>query len=219
MTSLLPNRWYRLAFSLSLGAFIVGAHAEALEVNKLALQHLLSGRDAMMNISLVVMGDMLLSGYFCVARLQDHAGDRRLRWYTVCLRYLPSLLVFPALYYIQITLFFTLTGFDFGRTTLALAVAVTLLFGFASFFMRRLVAEKEMLIELVALLTFFVCILVICCTIFHPSAAVYNHASPVDWAGCIATLSVVLGVILLGYVGGCAGRRYRQFKKLKQTNS
>lgn len=219
MTSLLPNRWYRLAFSLSLGAFIVGAHAEALEVNKLALQHLLSGRDAMMNISLVVMGDMLLSGYFCVARLQDHAGDGRLRWYTVCLRYLPSLLIFPALYYIQITLFFTLTGFDFGRTTLALAVAVTLLFGFASFFMRRLVAEKEMLIELVALLTFFVCILVICCTIFHPSAAVYNHASPVDWAGCIATLSVVLGVILLGYVGGCAGRRYRQFKKLKQTNS
>ena len=71
MTSLLPNRWYRLAFSLSLGAFIMLCHPYAMEVNKLELQRVLSTQSAMMNISLVVMVDMLLSGYFCIARIKD----------------------------------------------------------------------------------------------------------------------------------------------------
>lgn len=213
MTSLLPNLWYRLAFSLSLGVFILAAHGHALEVNKLELQRLLSGQSAMMNISLVVMVDMLLSGYFCLARLQDRDGGPALRWHTVLLRHMPSLLVFPALYYIHITLFFTLTGFDFMRTTIGLALAVVLLFGLASFCMRRLIVEKEWLIELVAILTFFVCVLVICCTIFHPSAAIYNHASPVDWAGCLATMSVLLGIFLFGYLGSYAAGRYKQWKK------
>lgn len=213
MTSLLPNRWYRLAFSLSLGVFILAARSSALEVNKLALQQVLSGQPAMMNISLAVMVDMLLSGYFCMARLKDYAGSGSFRWYTALLRHLPSLLVFPALYYIHITLFFTFTGVDFRLTTWGLAIAVSVSFGLASLGMRRLVAEKEWLIELVAILAFFICVLVICCTIFHPSAAVYNHASPVDWEACAATSGVVAGMILAGYAGGCAARRYRRFGK------
>lgn len=47
MTSLLPNRWYRLAFSLSLGAFIMLCHPSAMEVNKLELQRVLSTQSAM----------------------------------------------------------------------------------------------------------------------------------------------------------------------------
>ena len=105
MTSLLPNRWYRLAFSLSLGAFIMLCHPYAMEVNKLELQRVLSSQSAMMNISLVVMVDMLLSCYFCIARIKDWEDSKSFRWYTKLFRYMPSLLVFPALYYIHITLF------------------------------------------------------------------------------------------------------------------
>lgn len=212
MTSLLPNRWYRFAFSLSLGAFIVLSHPYALEVNKLELQRFLSTQAVLMDISLVVMIDLLLSSYFCIARIRDREDSRSFRWYTVIFRHLPSLLIFPALYYIHITLFFTLTGIDFVRTTAGLAISVTLLFTLASFFMRKLIAEKELLIELIAFLTFFVCLLVISCTIFHPSSAVYHHASPIDWTGCLATLGVLMLLFILGYGWTTAVRLYKQHK-------
>ena len=215
MTSLLPNRWYRLAFSLSLGAFIMLCHPYAMEVNKLELQRVLSSQSAMMNISLVVMVDMLLSCYFCIARIKDWEDSKSFRWYTKLFRYMPSLLVFPALYYIHITLFFSLTGVDFLRTSIGLAASVTIAFGLASFYMRKLIAEKELLIELVVILTFFVCVLVICCTIFHPSATVYNHPSPIDWVGCAGTLAVLLTIFILGYLWTQVVRMYKQRKNSK----
>lgn len=215
MTSLLPNRWYRLAFSLSLGVFVMLIHFQAMEMNKLELQRIVSTQSAMMNISLVVMIDLLLTGYFCMARIQDREDKKSFRWYTVLFRYMPSLLVLPALYYIHITLFFSFTGMDFMRTSLSLAIGITGVFASASFFMRRLIAEKELLIELVVMLTFFVCILVICCTIFHPAAAVYSHASPIDWAGCLSTLGLLAIILLFGYIRTYIVRLYKQLKNSK----
>lgn len=215
MTSLLPNRWYRLAFSLSLGIFVLLSHPYALEMNKLELQRVLSSQSAIMNISLFVMVDMLLSCYFCVARIQDREDSETFRWYTRLFRYMPSLLIFPALYYIHITLFFTLTGVDFMRISVGLATATVVLFVAASFLMRKWIEEKELLIELIVLLTFLVCALVICCTIFHPSATVYNHASPIDWKGCAATIGFLLIILLVGYIWTQVVRLYKQHKKIK----
>lgn len=215
MTSLLPNRWYRLAFSVSLGVFLLLAHPHALEINKLELQRVLSTQSAIMNISLFAMVDMLLSCYFCVARIQDREDHEKFRWYTRLFRHMPSLLIFPALYYIQITLFFTLTGVDFMRISAGLAAATVVLFAVASFFMRKWIAEKELLIELIVLLTFLVCALVICCTIFHPSASVYNRASPIDWAGCAGTIGFLLLILFVGYLWARIVRFYKQHKKIK----
>ena len=101
------------------------------------------------------------------------------------------------------------------RTSIGLAGGVTVAFSLASFFMRKLIAEKELLIELVVILTFFVCVLVICCTIFHPSATVYNHASPVDWVGCAGTLALLLVIFILGYLWTQVVRIYKQHKNSK----
>lgn len=215
MTSLLPNRWYRLAFSLLLGVYIIACHPYAMEMNKLELQRILSAKAAMMNISLFVMVDMLLSCYFCMARIQDSDEKETFRRYTRLFRHMPSLLVFPALFYIHINLFFSLTGVGFMRTSGGLAIATALLFGLASCFMRKWIAEKELLIELVVMLTLFVCMLVISCTIFHPSATVYNHASPIDWGGCIGTLSVLIALFVLGYLWTYIVRYYKRIRNSK----
>ena len=215
MTSLLPNRWYRLAFSLSLGAFLMLMHSHALEINKLELQRVLSTQSAIMNISLFVMVDMLMSCYFCIARLKDYEDSKSFRWYTKLFRWMPSLLVFPALYYIQITLFFTLTGVDFMKISISLIAAIVILFVAASFFMRKLIEEKDLIIELIILLTLFVCALVICCTIFHPSAAIYNHATPIDWKGCAGTIGFLLITVFAGYAWAQLVRFYKQHRKVK----
>lgn len=193
MTSLLPNRWYRAGFSLLSGLFVIGVHPYALDMNKLLLHRVLSEQSALMNISLVVMADTLLTCYFCIARLHDHSGDGgKLAWYTVLLRHMPSLLVFPVLYYIHITLFFSFPGTDFALLTGLLAGTVTVSFVGASFFMRRWIGEKELLLETILLLTFLICMLVISCTIFHPSAAVYHRGTPTDWKGCLYTVGLLL---------------------------
>ena len=216
MTSLLPNRWYRLAFSLSLGVFLLFTHSYALEINKLELQRVLSTQSAIMNISLFVMIDMLLSCYFCVARIQSHEDSAKFRWYTKVFRFMPSLLIYPALYYIQITLFFTLTGVDFLKISIGLASITVILFIAASFFMRKLIDDKDTLIELIILLTLFVCALVICCTIFHPSAKVFNRATPIDWIGCAGTLGFLAITIFIGYIWAQIVRIYKQHKKVKK---
>ena len=215
MTSLLPNRWYRLAFSLLLGVFLFVTHSYALEINKLELQRVLSSQSAIMNISLFVMIDMLLSCYFCVARIEDYEDSKKFRWYTRIFRFMPSLLIFPALYYIQITLFFTLTGVDFTQISAGLITTIVVLFVAASFFMRKILDDKDLLIELVILLTLFVCALVICCTIFHPSATIYNHATPIDWKGCATTLGFLSIILFIGYLWAQIVRHYKQYKKVK----
>lgn len=216
MTSLLPNRWYRLAFSLSLGAFLIFTHSQALEINKLELQNVLSTQAAILNISLFVMIDTLLTGYFCLARIEDYEEGKKFKWYVQLFRYMPSLLIFPALYYIQITLFFTLTGVDFTKISTGLIVTTVVLFVTASFFMRKWIEEKDLIIELTVLLTLLVCALVICCTIFHPSATVYNHAAPIDWKGCAGTLGFLLITVMAGFTWTQFVRYHKQHKKVKK---
>jgi len=200
MTSLLPNRWYRLGFSILLGIFVLLCHPFAMEQNKLQIQKLLSTQSAMLDISLIVMVDSLLSFYFCFARIKDWEPGKKFKWYTTFLRHMPSLLIFPALYYIHINMFFSFPGLDFMKATAGLALIVTVIFGLASFFMRKLVHEKDTLIEVVLLLTMFLFILVICSTIFHPSATVYSHSTPVNWTEFLSTLGLLAGLILIGFL-------------------
>ena len=151
MTALLPNRWYRLGFCLLLGVFVFVSHGYAIELNKLQVQQLLSTQDSLLDISFVVMIDSILSVYFCVARLGGSDSSKVKRYMSV-LRYMPSLLVFPAVFYIHVNLFFSIVATDFMLITSGWALFVVLLFVVASLFMRRLFAEKELPIEIILIL-------------------------------------------------------------------
>ena len=96
-------------------------------------------------------------------------------------------------------------------------MGVTVLFAAASFLLPRLVGGKEELIELVGLLAFVVCVLVICCTIFHPSATVYSHASPVDWGVCGGTIAFLAAIGGMGFLWARLVRTYRQRKRQKHN--
>ena len=59
--SLLPRRWQGLSFGLLCAAFVWLSHPWALELNKLQVENALSEQKALMNISLAVMLDLLLT--------------------------------------------------------------------------------------------------------------------------------------------------------------
>ena len=176
MTALLPNRWYRLGFCLLLGVFVFVSHGYAIELNKLQVQQLLSTQDSLLDISFVVMIDSILSVYFCVARLGG-SDSSKVKWYMSVLRYMPSLLVFPAVFYIHVNLFFSIVATDFMLITSGWALFVVLLFVVASLFM-----------------------LTVCGTVFHPSATVYGSGTPVDWIECVTTLGLLIIIMLAGYI-------------------
>lgn len=199
MTALLPNRWYRLGFCLLLGVFVFVSHGYAIELNKLQVQQLLSTQDSLLDISFVVMIDSILSVYFCVARLGGSDSSKVKRYMSV-LRYMPSLLVFPAVFYIHVNLFFSIVATDFMLITSGWALFVVLLFVVASLFMRRLFAEKELPIEIILILTMLLFMLTVCGTVFHPSATVYGSGTPVDWIECVTTLGLLIIIMLAGYI-------------------
>jgi len=199
MTALLPNRWYRLGFCLLLGIFVFVSHGYAIELNKLQVQQLLSTQDSLLDISFVVMIDSILSVYFCVARLGGSDSSKVKRYMSV-LRYMPSLLVFPAIFYIHVNLFFSIVATDFMLITSGWALFVVLLFVVASLFMRRLFAEKELPIEIILILTLLLFMLTVCGTVFHPSATVYGSGTPVDWIECVTTLGLLIIIMLAGYI-------------------
>ena len=199
MTALLPNRWYRLGFCLLLGVFVFVSHGYAIELNKLQVQQLLSTQDSLLDISFVVMIDSILSVYFCVARLGGSDSSKVKRYMSV-LRYMPSLLVFPAVFYIHVNLFFSIVAIDFMLITSGWALFVVLLFVVASLFMRRLFAEKELPIEIILILTLLLFMLTVCGTVFHPSATVYGSGTPVDWIECVTTLGLLIIIMLAGYI-------------------
>ena len=199
MTALLPNRWYRLGFCLLLGVFVFVSHGYAIELNKLQVQQVLSTQDSLLDISVVVMIDSILSVYFCVARLGG-SNSSKVKRYRSVLRYMPSLLVFPAIFYIHVNLFFSIVATDFMLITSGWALFVVLLFVVASLFMRRLFAEKELPIEIILILTLLLFMLTVCGTVFHPSATVYGSGTPVDWIECVTTLGLLIIIMLAGYI-------------------
>ena len=200
MTALLPNRWYRLGFCLLLGVFVFVSHGYAIELNKLQVQQLLSTQDSLLDISFVVMIDSILSVYFCVARLGGSDSSSKVKRYMSVLRYMPSLLVFPAVFYIHVNLFFSIVATDFMLITSGWALFVVLLFVVTSLFMRRLFAEKELLIEIILIITLLLFMLTVCGTVFHPSATVYGSGTPVDWIECVTTLGLLIIIMLAGYI-------------------
>ena len=154
--------------------------------------------------------DRRLRGELESASLPSSGPGRRFAWYTTLVRHMPSLLVFPALFYLHINLLFSLPGVAFTTVTWGLAAGVVAVFVAASLFARSLIGGKDLLIELIMLLTLLLFLLTVCSAVFHPSNTVISHSAPVDWLGCLGTLGLLLGLTLVGWLLTAVRRRLQK---------
>lgn len=204
--SLLPRRWQRLTFGALYAASLWVFRPYALEFNKLQVESALSEPQALTNLSLVVMLDLLVTCAACRACLAPQRALRRLR-------YLPSLLLFPALFYVQVDLFFTFAGQAFTTLTLWLSIGIFVLLSGGGYLWRRWFPSDESRIELTLLCGVLIFALTVCCTVFHPSATVVSHSTPIDWRGTGLALSVTTLLLAAGYLAP------RFLKKLKKQHN
>lgn len=206
MASIMPRWWQGALFGAVCGIFVWICHPYALEMNKLQVETALSGQSALMNISLIVSIDLLLTFGACWAQI---APQRRTRWLT----YIPSLLMFPALFYVQVTLFFNLPGTSFNAISGTLVAGAFIVLAGGGSVMRYLFPSSEGRIELTLLAGTLIFVLTVCCTVFHPSATVVGQSSGVDWHGTALAFAVVAVLFATGYLTP------RILKKLKKQHN
>jgi len=198
-TSLIPDKWIGIGFSLLCGVFVWYSHGFALEQNKLTLETGLEGQKILTDVFLVVMVDLMLTLGFCISILKRSINEKE-NWANRMLGFIPPLMMLPLLYYIQVNMFFTFVGVDFNLLTSILCGAAVIFMLSGTYLTKYVLPGTAFRIELTALLELLIFILVICCTIFHPSALIYTDDTPLDYRSLLLTIGVVVVFFTVGFI-------------------
>ncbi|MDR1180983.1 MAG: hypothetical protein LBL13_03260 [Bacteroidales bacterium] len=208
MTNLLPRLWHRVVFVLLCVLFIWISYPYAIETNKINLENILMQQDRMLDMNLFFVIDLLLSIGFCwvvFARRNNQTVGK----YAMLLAYIPSLLIFPVIFYLQINLSFLFIGSSFLLLTAVYSVFIaTFIFGGAYLAGKLLPIESRL--ELTIVFSGLLFVLIICCTVFHPSAKIFSQSSSVNVGELFFSFLVITIIFLLGIF---VPRIYKLFKK------
>lgn len=212
-SSLLPKRGDIIIFGTVCIFWIFGIHSFAIEQNKLVLEQFIGSQSAITNLSIIVMIDLLLTLGFCHSLIKKMAGEKR-SWSNRILSYAPSILIFPVMAYLQITLFFQFPGNNFLLLTTLCSVLLFIFIVGGSFLSRKIIHEAEIRIELVLLFSLLLFLLTICFMVFHPSSLTYTHSQPIEWKEFLLTL--IITVLLMG--GGLWWQLFYKRKMNQKTD-
>jgi hypothetical protein len=203
-TSLLPGNRERVAWGVACAAFVAACHSFVIGSSKVGVERALSGVDATMDVSAVVMVDLLLLCAFC----RSLSTRNQKGWSWKIARRVPGVLIFPALYYIHSRLFFGLPGVGFATVTGWYAACAGACVACGGWMVARWLPSRESRLELTALLAALVFALAVCCTVFHPAASVRGGGGEAtEWRSLGVAAAVTGSVFLAGCAVGLA-RRY-----------
>ena len=135
--------WQTVIYSLIAGLFVAGTWQYAILQSKTQIADYLQNTEALQNMAIIItLGSALCFGY-CVAFLRGLYGKKNL-WWAELLRWYPSLLLFPVLFYYLTEAIFRLPGVDFSVTAWSLAGIVVIAIPLLSRLMKYLVPEDDL---------------------------------------------------------------------------
>lgn len=198
-TSLWPGKWSALVVGGICASFIAVAHGYVLGLGKPGVDQWISDYKSLLNLSLWIMLDLISTAALCRTVMQDWLGVRlkyREKWMLYC----PSVVVFPALLYLHISLFYWFPGMDFeqGSTLFALFAFVFISGGIWG--IRKIFSEIDLRLELTALLALLLFVGVVVCTVLHPSVRISSVHRMTNWLQTFEVLGVMMILPLLGWV-------------------
>lgn len=188
----------RFAFSTVLAAFVWWSERYAVLQSKTQLADLLQNTESLQNIAILITIETAVNGVFCLCYPR----------HTV-LKYYPSLLIFPVMFYFLTQALFMAVGVDFTFTTVAVAVGTFLVLPLLTEGMKWLVRDAGGRVEILLLLSCLVCILGLASTVTNKMIYRANEA-PTDWR--MVGLAVVIFCILflVGYLGSKLKWRFKR---------
>ena len=171
----------------------------AIEQSKSQIAEWLADTRLMLDISVILTIEVVIQMAFCMTAAHVMtAGQlrrRTIRMYRL-LRWFPGVLIFPVLFYALVTLIFALPGVSFSLIAWGLAAAVLLLIPAGSWFIRRLLPEKDLRLEILFLTNALTAILGIIATVNGRTAVA--GVSNIDRSA----LAAIVVLIVLGTIAG-----------------
>lgn len=181
----------------------------AIEQSKTQLALWLADAQLMLDLSVILTVEVALQMAFCMVAAHVMTSDvlpRRTIWLYKALRWFPGLLIFPVLFTTLVWAIFSLPGVSFSLVAWGLALVVLLLVPAGVWFVRWLLPEKELRLEILFLTNALAAILGVIATVNGRTAVA--GVSEVDWAALAA-----LGALLL--LGGVMGLILFRNRKIK----
>lgn len=210
----------RFAFSAALGAFVLWSEQYAVLQSKTQLADYLADTTALQNMAVIVTLDSVFCFGHAFCYFQDmYAVSREKRkWWTAILKWYPSLLMFPVVFYLFTQTLFVAVGVDFSVTAWSFAAACTIGLPLFAEGCKWLVPEKDGQVEMQLLTGCFVCVLGLAST--ESGEIVYKikqdttdwHA--VAWAAGVFAVLFAAGIVAdrLKYRIKTVNKKQKQWK-------
>lgn len=207
----------RFAFSAAVALFVWWSQRYAVLQSKTQLADLLQNVTALQNMAVIVTIESAVNFGFCSRWLNDAYSTQGCKWWESMLRWYPSLLVFPVMFYLLTQTMFMAVGVDFGISAAAVAAAAFFGLPLLAEGVRWYMPDSDGRVELHVLLSCFVCVLGLISTV--TGKIVYHAAEePVNWR--MVGLAVVVFAVLFaaGFIGSRLKWRFTP-KQPKSHNS
>ena len=195
--------WQAALFGAVCGAFVIATYPYAILQSKTQLADYLQNTTALQNMAVIITLESVVCFAYCIAVLRGWFGQQE-RWWVKPLKWYPSLLVFPVLFYLQTELVFSFPGTSFSAISYAFAAAVVVLFPLLCHLFRLLLPEKEMRLETHFLVSLFVCIIGLL-TAVNGNVTYPAVDEPTNWRA----LGFAFGLFLVLFVLGALWNRIK----------
>lgn len=206
--------WHRTAtgvVALASAAFVLLAWGSAIEQSKTQIADWLANQSLMLDTSVVLTVEVALQMAFCL--LSIHVENmspvkKRMRLAYRILYWFPGLLIIPVLFFGLTQLIFALPGISFRMVAWMFAAVVLAGIPLARWFLRWLLPESDLRLELLFLTNAFVAVLGTIATVNGQTAV--DGSAAVDWpalAGCVA---IFLAGSTAGFAIHAARRRMKK---------
>ncbi|KGN95026.1 hypothetical protein [Porphyromonas crevioricanis] len=206
-----------LIVALAYAAVPLFMHGTALMLNRLEVERMLSSSEAIGNISLLIVIDLIQTVYFCIYHQRELPTHRLKRAVAIVVSFCPSLLVLPAIAYIQLHLFFSALGVSFLFLSIGLSVVIFVVFAVSGPLLRQMLGRGGSLrSELVILLSLLIFLYTIAMGLIRHNASV---AAPEMKEGYkLQDFAFTLVILFLGIAMGFIYHRLREHWQRRRSS-
>lgn len=198
--------WQRFAFSAVVALFVWWSQKYAVLQSKTQIADLLQNTAALQNMAVILTVESAVNFGFCSRWLSDAYAQPSCRWWEKALKWYPSLLVFPVMFFILTQTMFMAVGVDFGVSAAAVAAAALVGLPLLAEGIRWFMPDGDGRVELHVLLSCFVCVLGLISTV--TGKIVYRATEePVDWQMVGLAVAVFVVLFVVGFV--CSRLKWR----------
>lgn len=200
------KQWSVATIAVVCALFVGFVWPYAIEQSKTQIADWLANPALMLDTSVILSIEVVLQMAFCMLAahvLTTGPIKKRTLWAYRALRWFPGILIFPVLFSGLVCLIFSFPGVSFSLIAWSMAGGVLVLIPAGTLFLRWLLPEKELRLELLFLTNALTAILGIIATVNGRTAVA--GISEVDWGA----LGGLIGLLILG---GCIGLIIRKRK-------